>query len=106
MICPDQRGIDGCKAKCYHNDSIFHILEETMAQVLVRQLDEKVVDRLKRRAQEHGRSLESEVRTILEEAVPDYEGAWKRIQQFHKRLKKSGRTFSDSAELIREDRER
>ncbi len=75
-----------------------------MAQLLVRQLDEKIVDRLKKRAQEHGRSLESEVRTILEEAVPDFEGAWKRIEKFHKRLKKSGRTFSDSAELIREDR--
>lgn len=77
-----------------------------MAQVLVRQLDDKVVDRLKKRAKEHGRSLESEVRTILEEAVPDYEGAWKRIEQFHRRLQKSGRTFSDSAELIREDRDR
>ena len=77
-----------------------------MAQLLVRQLDEKIVDRLKKRAQEHGRSLESEVRTILEEAVPDYEGEWKRIPKFHKRLKKSGRTFSDSAELIREDRNR
>ncbi|MEO8325137.1 MAG: Arc family DNA-binding protein [Nitrospirota bacterium] len=76
-----------------------------MAQVLVRQLDEKVVERLKRRAQEHGRSLESEVRTILEEAVPDYEGAWKRIEQFQKRLKKSGRTISDSAELLWEDRD-
>jgi antitoxin FitA len=86
--------------------AFFKILEETMAQVLVRQLDEKIVDRLKKRAQENGRSLESEVRTILEEAVPDYEGAWKRIEQFHKRLKKSGRTFSDSAELIREDRDR
>ncbi len=77
-----------------------------MAQILVRKLDEKIVDRLKKRAQEHGRSLESEVRTILEEAVPDYDGTWKRIEQFHKRLRKSGRKFSDSAELLREDRER
>jgi antitoxin FitA len=46
-----------------------------MAQVLVRQLNEKMVDRLKKRATEHGRSLQSEVNTILEEAVPDYEGA-------------------------------
>lgn len=72
-----------------------------MAQIFVRQLDEKVVDRLKKRAREHGRSLESEVRTILEEAVPDYEGAWKRIERFQKRLRKSGRKFSDSAALIR-----
>ena len=77
-----------------------------MAQVLVRQLDNKVVDRLKKRAKEHGRSLQSEVKTILEEAVPDYEAAWKRIEGFRKRLKKSGRKFSDSAELIREARDR
>ena len=75
-----------------------------MAQVLVRQLDDKVVDRLKKRAKEHGRSLQSEVKTILEEAVPDYEAAWKRIEGFRKRLKKSGRRFADSAVLIREDR--
>ncbi|MEK6801856.1 MAG: Arc family DNA-binding protein [Nitrospirota bacterium] len=77
-----------------------------MAQVLVRQLNEQVVERLKKRAKEHGRSLQSEVKTILEEAVPDYEGAWLRIEGFRSRLKKSGRKFSDSAVLIREDRDR
>lgn len=77
-----------------------------MAQVLVRQLDKKVVVRLKKRAKEHGRSLQSEVKTILEEAVPDYEAAWKRIEGFRKRLGKSGRTFSDSTDFIREDRDR
>ena len=75
-----------------------------MAQVLVRQLDNRVVVRLKKRAKEHGRSLQSEVKTILEEAVPDCEAAWKRIEGFCKRLEKSGRTSSDSADLIREDR--
>jgi plasmid stability protein len=77
-----------------------------MAQVLVRRLDSKVVVRLKKRAREHGRSLQSEVKTILEEAVPDYEAAWKRIERFRKRLHKSGRRFSNSADLIREDRDR
>jgi len=77
-----------------------------MAQVLVRQLNDKVVERLKKRAKEHGRSLQSEVKTILEEAVPDYDGAWKRIAKFQKTLKQSGRKFSDSATLIREDRDR
>ena len=77
-----------------------------MAQVLVRQLHEKVVERLKKRAKEHGRSLQSEVKTILEEAVPDYDGTWRRIEEFHKRLRKSGRKFSDSAGLVREDRDR
>ncbi len=77
-----------------------------MAQVLVRQLNDKVVERLKKRAKEHGRSLQSEVKTILEEAVPDYEGAWKRIAKFRKTLEQSRRKFSDSATLIREDRDR
>ena len=77
-----------------------------MAQVLVRQLDDKVVDRLKKRAKEHGRSLQSEVKIILEEAVPDYEAAWKRIERFRGRLKRSGRKFSDSAALIRDERDR
>ena len=77
-----------------------------MAQVLVRQLDEKLVERLKKRAKEHGRSLQSEVKTILEEAVPDYEGTWLRIDALRGRLKKSGRKFGDSAGLIREDRDR
>jgi plasmid stability protein len=77
-----------------------------MAQVLVRQLDNKVVVRLKKRAKELGRSLQSEVKAILEEAVPDYEAAWKRIERFRKRLGKSGQIFSDSATLIREDRDR
>jgi plasmid stability protein len=74
--------------------------------VLVRQLNEKVVDRLKKRATEHGRSLQSEVKTILEDAVPDYERAWKRIDSLRLRLKRSGRKFSNSAEFIREDRDR
>ncbi len=77
-----------------------------MAQVLVRQLDDKLVERLKKRAKEHGRSLQSEMKTILEEAVPDYEGAWKRVTKLKKALGQAGRTFNDSTPLIREDRDR
>ena len=77
-----------------------------MAQVLVRQLDDKLVERLKKRAKEHGRSLQSEVKAILEEAVPDYEGAWKRIARLKNTLKKAGRTFNDSTPLIQEERDR
>ena len=77
-----------------------------MAQVLVRQLNDKVVDRLKKRAKEHGRSLQSEMKMILEDAVPDYERAWKRIDSLRLRLKRSSRKFSNSTDLIREDRDR
>ena len=37
-----------------------------MAQVLVRQLDDHVVERVKKRAREHGPSLQSEAKIILE----------------------------------------
>ena len=77
-----------------------------MAQLLIRQLDDKLVERLKKQAKEHGRSLQSEVKTILEEAVPDYEGAWKRIAKLKKALERAGRTFSDSTSLIRVERDR
>ena len=40
-----------------------------MAQVIVRQLEEEVKTRLKRRARRHGRSVEEEVRHILRNAV-------------------------------------
>ena len=72
-----------------------------MAQLLIRQLNDKLVERLKKRAKEHDRSLPSEVKTILEEAVPDYEGVWKRIAKLRKTLNQTGRTFSDSTPFIR-----
>jgi len=78
-----------------------------MAQVLVRNLDEKVVARLKKRATQRGRSLQAEVKMILEEAARmDYAEAWKAAERIYNKLKRSGHQFSDSAELIREDRER
>jgi plasmid stability protein len=40
-----------------------------MAQLIVRNLDSDVKERLKRRAQKHGRSMEEEARHILREAV-------------------------------------
>jgi plasmid stability protein len=40
-----------------------------MAQVVVRQLEESVKARLKRRAERHGRSMEEEVREILRNAA-------------------------------------
>jgi len=55
---------------------------------------------------EHGRSLQAEVKTVREEAVPNYKEARKRIHTLRNKLKRSGKTFSDSADLIREDRDR
>ncbi len=77
-----------------------------MAQILVRDLDADAVERLKERARRHGRSLQKEAKAILEDAASRYtmERARRVAEQWHERL--AGRTFSDSAELIREDRDR
>jgi antitoxin FitA len=40
-----------------------------MAQILVRQLEDDVKEKLQRRARRHGRSTEEEVREILRNAV-------------------------------------
>ena len=42
-----------------------------MARLIVRNLDEDVKERLRRRARHHGRSTEEEVREILRNAVKD-----------------------------------
>jgi plasmid stability protein len=44
-----------------------------MAQLVVRNLENAVKDRLQRRAKQHGRSMEEEVRDILRDAVLDSE---------------------------------
>jgi len=76
-----------------------------MAQVLIRDLDAKLVDRLKERARDHGRSLEAELRGILEAAAAtDLVDARALAARIRRRL--SGRVHSDSAALIAADRRR
>ena len=76
-----------------------------MPDVLVRDVEEGILTRLKERAKVNGRSLQNELtqvfRSLVEnEALSDEETAAK--------IKKSlrGRVFSDSAALLREDRSR
>lgn len=76
-----------------------------MAQILIRGLEEDVVARLKDRAASRGRSLESEARSILESAAGfTAEEARQTVKDWQKRL--AGREFSDSVELLSEDRQR
>jgi plasmid stability protein len=42
-----------------------------MPQLLIRGLTQEVVDKLKARAQKNGRSLEAELRLVLEQAAKD-----------------------------------
>lgn len=79
-----------------------------MPQILVRNLDSRVVRCLKDRAKARGRSLQAEVKTILEQAVDepklDRQAALKLCDEI--RLRFEGRAFTDSVELVREDRDR
>jgi plasmid stability protein len=75
-----------------------------VAQLLVRDVPQDVVEALKRRAAEHGRSAEAEHRTILEEALrPGRADFWERARELREELK--GRIFTPSEVLIRQDRD-
>jgi antitoxin FitA len=76
-----------------------------MAQVLIRDLDPGLVARLKERARERGRSLEAELRGILETAAPSDPGEARALAaRIRRRL--AGRAHTDSGALVAEDRRR
>ncbi len=76
-----------------------------MGQVLVRNLPTEVVRKLKRRAQQHRRSLQEELKDILEQAAQqNAQNVQAKVNQVRKLF--AGRKFSDSSDLIRQDRAR
>jgi plasmid stability protein len=76
-----------------------------VAQVVIRNIDDEAMRRLKSRAARHGVSLERELRTILTEAVRvDRTGFAERAVVFRRKL--ANRRHSDSTALIRKDRDR
>jgi antitoxin FitA len=76
-----------------------------MASILVRGLDEGTIQRLKERARLNGRSLQQEVKEILERTAGmlTMSEARRLSERWERRLGR--RSFSDSARLIREDRD-
>jgi antitoxin FitA len=76
-----------------------------MAQVVIRNIDDDAMRRLKSRAARKGVSLERELRTILTEAArADRTGFDERATAFREKLAR--RRHSDSTGLIRKDRDR
>src|SRR5947209_17597818 len=108
---PDWRGTADSSARrdCwgrqwYHCDT--GLLRESlaMANVLVRNLDDNVLKQLKAAAKAHGRSLQAEIHEVLRNASARRLAETRRLSaQWLKRLR--GSTQSDSAALIREDRD-
>jgi hypothetical protein len=76
-----------------------------MPHGLTLQIDERTEQLLRQRAQREGVTLEEEARRLLDRALQSgWESFWVRAERIQKSL--AGRSFPDSAELIREDRNR
>jgi plasmid stability protein len=74
--------------------------------ITIRGVDDRVHDALRRRAARTGRSVEAEVRTILAEAcLPGGAADWAAGLRLRARARTAGQPQTDSAELIREDRD-
>ena len=76
-----------------------------MSSIVVRGLDQKTIERLKERARLNGRSLQQEVKTLLERAAKTLPMREARRVSEGWRRRLEGRSFSDSTQLIREDRD-
>lgn len=78
-----------------------------MANVLLRDIPEEVLNRLKEMAKAHNRSLQQELRVVLEitagQVLPD---VFQKTSELRKQLRKKAVRFTDSAKLLREDRGR
>jgi len=77
-----------------------------MPDILVRNVDETVLARLKERARSHGRSLGVELKLILEQASKQLDMTTARALAERMSRSLEGRMHTDSAELLREDRGR
>jgi plasmid stability protein len=76
-----------------------------MANVLVRDLDDEVLKQLKAAAKAHGRSLQAEIHDVLQKASTRNLAETRRLStHWLKRLQNS--SHSDSAVMVREDREK
>jgi len=78
-------------------------LEGCMGQLLVRQLRDDLIEKIRKRATANGRSVEAEHRAILEEVLSKpAEPLWVTARRLRQ---KTGDLGTDSAETIREQRE-
>jgi hypothetical protein len=75
--------------------------------VTIHDIDPQLLEQLEARAKVFGRSLEEEMIIMIRRSMPKHrsrERLRQSARESHERFR--GRTFSDSAEAIREDRER
>jgi antitoxin FitA len=78
-----------------------------MAELVLTEVDSDILQNLRQRAMRHGRTPAEEAKTILTDVLRDnHPDVWASVDSIYHRLAASGRTFSDSADLLHEDRNR
>jgi len=78
-----------------------------MADVLIRNIDKKTLNQLKERAKSNNRSLQEELKELLESyAKPDIEETRKSVNKILTKYIASGKSFPDSGDELSEDRNR
>jgi plasmid stability protein len=78
-----------------------------MAELVLEDVSDLVLLELQERATIHQRSPEEEAKAILSDVLGSKgQNGWERVDAIYSRLAASGRTFTDSVDLLREDRDR
>lgn len=78
-----------------------------MPDVLIRNIDNKTIEKLKSRAEKNNRSLQGELHEMLKDYInTDIEETRKMVNEILEEYKIKDRIFSDSVDDIREDRDR
>jgi plasmid stability protein len=78
-----------------------------MAELVLTEVNERILYHLRARAAGHGRTPEEEAKAILSDALEGEEqDVWAQVDALYRHFTASARTFSDSADLLREDRDR
>jgi plasmid stability protein len=78
-----------------------------MAELILTDVDNAVLHQLQQRADRHASTPAEEAKRILSDVLgTERTDAWAEVDSIYERLAKSGRAFSDSADLLREDRDR
>ena len=78
-----------------------------MSELVLTELNKILIEQLQKRASRHGRTPADEAKAILSDALRvEPQRNWASVDAIYERLSASQRPFSDSAELLREDRDR
>ncbi|MCC5913655.1 MAG: hypothetical protein JJU46_04700 [Balneolaceae bacterium] len=78
-----------------------------MADLLIRNIDKETLKRLKERAARNNRSLQEELKELVEfHAKPDIDETISKVNEILAKYKASGKTFPNSGDELSEERDR